>query len=63
MAGTIGLLVLGGAFLAVHLISPGGLGFGDLRLAALCGTTSHSARASLQRRYASTARLEPASSG
>jgi leader peptidase (prepilin peptidase) / N-methyltransferase len=38
VAGTIGLIVVGGAFLAVHLISPSGLGFGDVRLAAICGT-------------------------
>jgi leader peptidase (prepilin peptidase) / N-methyltransferase len=35
---TIGLLAIGGAFLGVHLVSPGGMGFGDVRLAALTGT-------------------------
>jgi leader peptidase (prepilin peptidase) / N-methyltransferase len=33
-----GLVVVGGAFLAVHLISPRGMGYGDVRLAALTGT-------------------------
>jgi leader peptidase (prepilin peptidase) / N-methyltransferase len=36
---TIGLVAVGGAFLAVHLISPAGMGYGDVRLAALTGTT------------------------
>jgi leader peptidase (prepilin peptidase) / N-methyltransferase len=35
---TIGLVVVGGAFLVVHLISPNGMGYGDVRLAALTGT-------------------------
>jgi leader peptidase (prepilin peptidase) / N-methyltransferase len=34
----VGLVIVGGAFLAVHLVSPSGMGFGDVRLAALAGT-------------------------
>jgi leader peptidase (prepilin peptidase)/N-methyltransferase len=33
----IGAAVVGGAFLVVHLVQPGGLGFGDVRLATLAG--------------------------
>jgi leader peptidase (prepilin peptidase) / N-methyltransferase len=33
----IGLVAVGGAFLAVHLVSPNAMGFGDVRLAALTG--------------------------
>jgi leader peptidase (prepilin peptidase) / N-methyltransferase len=35
---TIGLVAVGGAFLGVHLASPSGMGYGDVRLAALTGT-------------------------
>jgi leader peptidase (prepilin peptidase) / N-methyltransferase len=35
---TIGLVVVGGAFLGVHLASPSGMGYGDVRLASLTGT-------------------------
>jgi prepilin signal peptidase PulO-like enzyme (type II secretory pathway) len=35
---TIGLIVVVGAFLGVHLASPSGMGYGDVRLAALTGT-------------------------
>jgi leader peptidase (prepilin peptidase) / N-methyltransferase len=35
---TIGLVVVGGAFLSAHLVSPRGMGYGDVRLAALTGT-------------------------
>jgi leader peptidase (prepilin peptidase) / N-methyltransferase len=35
---TIGLVVVGGVFLAVHLASPRGIGYGDVRLAALTAT-------------------------
>jgi leader peptidase (prepilin peptidase) / N-methyltransferase len=34
----IGLVVVGGPFLGVHLVSPAGMGYGDVRLAALTGT-------------------------
>jgi leader peptidase (prepilin peptidase)/N-methyltransferase len=33
----VGAVVVGGAFLVVHLIQPRGLGFGDVRLATLVG--------------------------
>jgi leader peptidase (prepilin peptidase)/N-methyltransferase len=36
-AATIGAVVVGGAFLLVHLVHPAGLGFGDVRLAGLIG--------------------------
>jgi leader peptidase (prepilin peptidase)/N-methyltransferase len=32
-----GAVIVGGAFLLVHLVQPAGLGFGDVRLAALIG--------------------------
>jgi leader peptidase (prepilin peptidase)/N-methyltransferase len=32
-----GIAVVGGAFLVVHLVQPHGLGFGDVRLAAVAG--------------------------
>jgi Flp pilus assembly protein protease CpaA len=34
---TIGLVGVGGVFLGVHLVSPEGMGYGDVRLAALTG--------------------------
>jgi leader peptidase (prepilin peptidase) / N-methyltransferase len=35
---SIGLVVVGGAFLAVHLVVPTSMGYGDVRLASLTGT-------------------------
>jgi hypothetical protein len=35
---TLGLVAVGGAFLAVHLVIPCGTGYGDVRLASLTGT-------------------------
>ena len=39
----VGALLVGGAFLVVHLLDPTGLGFGDVRLAAVvCGAVGWS---------------------
>ncbi len=35
--GVVGAILLGLVFLMVHFVSPGGLGFGDVRLAAVLG--------------------------
>ncbi len=43
----VGVLVLGGVFLVVHLVSPSGMGFGDVRLAALLGGVAGYATATL----------------